>query len=274
MGLAVNAIHLMAKLSLFALAGGASPIRDAHQINEPIIASNASGNAADATPLTQRRLAWTDTARPSGLTDIVVCINALTVSCEATGLHTKAERHLVHSVDAGALVDRKASQIDFAARLVALSFDFHQRGLLHEAELPLILALALFADELPADHPHIAVGLNNLAGVYQAQGRFYNAELLFRRSLIIRISSLPPGHPEITTGLMNLAGCYDAQGRHNEAVALLGLAVLSTHQAVRVIPDEPVTTRGDAFRLTPATSESVGRRLRTNPVPGPATSTK
>lgn len=273
MGIAVNAIYLMA-VSFFALPGASSPLREAHQINALAIASHAAGNITDTAPLALRRPALSDTALPSGHTDISACINTLTVRCETTGLNTEVPRHLVHSFEARVLVDRRADRINSAARLVALSFALHQRGFLHEAEPPLVMALALFADELPADHPHIAVGLNNLAGLYQAQGRFYDAELLFRRSLTIRISSLPAGHPEITVGLMNLAGCYDAQGRHNEAAALLDLAFLSTHKTVRVIPAEPVPTRGDVFWQAAETSDSVGRRLWTEPVPRPATSNK
>ncbi len=66
-----------------------------------------------------------------------------------------------------------------------------------------------------------AGGVNNLAGLYQAQGRIGEAEPLFKRALAIWEQALRPEHPYVDIALNNLAALYRTQGRNDEAERLL-----------------------------------------------------
>ena len=57
-------------------------------------------------------------------------------------------------------------------------------------------ALAIREKALGPEHPDVAIGLNNLAALYQAQGRHAEAEPLYKRALAIREKALGPDHPE------------------------------------------------------------------------------
>jgi hypothetical protein len=50
-----------------------------------------------------------------------------------------------------------------------------------------------------ADHPNVATGLNNLAGLYKSQGRYSEAEPLYLRSLQICEQRLGVDHPSTVT---------------------------------------------------------------------------
>ncbi len=56
-------------------------------------------------------------------------------------------------------------------------------------------SLAIREKALGPEHPHVAVSLNNLALLYQAQGRYAEAEPLHRRSLAIREKAPGRGPP-------------------------------------------------------------------------------
>ena len=56
-------------------------------------------------------------------------------------------------------------------------------------------ALDTFERVYGPDHYEIAVNLNNLAGVRQAQGRVAEAEALYRRALAIKETLLGGDHP-------------------------------------------------------------------------------
>ena len=66
-------------------------------------------------------------------------------------------------------------------------------------------------------HPSVATGLNNLAGLYQAQGRYGEAEPLFMRSLAIDEKALAPEHPEVATSFENYSALLRETGRTSEA---------------------------------------------------------
>ncbi|MBO0237246.1 tetratricopeptide repeat protein, partial [Vibrio parahaemolyticus] len=66
---------------------------------------------------------------------------------------------------------------------------------------------------LGPDHPNVAMSLNSLAGLYDAQGQYALAEPLYKRSLAIREKALGPDHPNVAMSLNNLAGLYGAQGQ-------------------------------------------------------------
>ena len=81
-------------------------------------------------------------------------------------------------------------------------------------------ALKLGKEVLPADHPHIATSMNNLAATYGALGRHEEALRLKEETLAFRKRVLPADHPDIATSMNNLAATYGALGRHEEALRL------------------------------------------------------
>lgn len=68
-----------------------------------------------------------------------------------------------------------------------------------------------------ADHPNVAMSLNNLAAVYVATKNYATAEPLYKRSLTIMTKALGPNHPALVTNLENLAALYRATNRDEEA---------------------------------------------------------
>ena len=73
---------------------------------------------------------------------------------------------------------------------------------------------------LGPDHPDVAVSLNNLGQLYEAEGRYADAEPLFKRSLAIWEKALGPDHPDVAASLNNLAVFYQRQGRYADAEPL------------------------------------------------------
>ncbi|MEB3117632.1 MAG: tetratricopeptide repeat protein, partial [Limnothrix sp.] len=73
---------------------------------------------------------------------------------------------------------------------------------------------------LAADHPQLAMHLQSLATVYEAQGRYKEAEPLCQRALAIREQVLGGDHPDTATSLGNLASLYESQGRYEAAEPL------------------------------------------------------
>ncbi len=90
----------------------------------------------------------------------------------------------------------------------------------NEAEPNLRKSLAIRRAALPAGHPDIATGLNNLANLLYAQNKLAETEPLYREALAIWRAALPAGHPEIATGLSNLAALLHDQNEPAEAEPL------------------------------------------------------
>ncbi len=53
-------------------------------------------------------------------------------------------------------------------------------------------SLAILEKALGPEHPNVAMSLNNLALLYEAQGRYGDAEPLYKRSLAISEKVLGP----------------------------------------------------------------------------------
>ena len=71
---------------------------------------------------------------------------------------------------------------------------------------------------LGPDHPNVAIRLNNLAALYQAQGKYAEAEPLYQRSLAIVEKALGPGHPNMALGLENYAVLLRETGRFTDGL--------------------------------------------------------
>ena len=65
--------------------------------------------------------------------------------------------------------------------------------------------LAIMEKTLRADHPDVAICLNNLGQLYCAQGKYDQAEVLYKRSLAIMANTLGADHPNVAACLNNLA---------------------------------------------------------------------
>ncbi len=70
------------------------------------------------------------------------------------------------------------------------------------------------------EHPHVAMSLDNLANLYQAQGNYAEAEPLYKRALAISEGVLGPEHPDVAQSLNNLARLYQDQRQYAEAEPL------------------------------------------------------
>ncbi len=135
-------------------------------------------------------------------------------------------RLLTHALAATA----HAEELDAAAAatdrlLNQAGLYLRQRAQFAEAQDTLQRALAIAERVYGPDHPHVATGLNNLAGVLQDQGDLAGAKERFERALAIRQAALPPDHPDIAQGLNNLAGVLQDQGDLNQARALFERAL-------------------------------------------------
>ncbi|QTF93775.1 tetratricopeptide repeat protein, partial [Halomonas sp. BM-2019] len=116
----------------------------------------------------------------------------------------------------------QAGIIDPSARL------FNENGVLllgkalyAEAEPLMRRALAIDEASLGADHPTVAIRLNNLASLLQATNRLAEAEPLMRRALAIDEASLGADHPTVAIDLNNLAQLLQATNRLAEAEPLM-----------------------------------------------------
>src|SRR6516162_3402663 len=98
-------------------------------------------------------------------------------------------------------------------------------------------ALAIQEKALGPNHPSVAVSLNNLAELYQAEGRYAEAEPLYKRSLAIREKALGPVHPDVAASLGNLAQLYKDQGRFADAEPLFKRSLTIRKKALG--PDHP-----------------------------------
>ena len=85
---------------------------------------------------------------------------------------------------------------------------------------------------LGADHPELALTLNNLAELYRIQARFDEALPLYNRALEIDRRSLGQEHPNVALGLNNLALLHYDRGAYVEAEALLHQALAIEEQAL------------------------------------------
>ncbi|HEV2763133.1 MAG TPA: tetratricopeptide repeat protein, partial [Pyrinomonadaceae bacterium] len=70
---------------------------------------------------------------------------------------------------------------------------------------------------LGPEHPDVALGLNNLAGVYHNQGESAKAASLLARALGICEKSLGPNHPNTSVVRENYTGMLKKPGAKRKA---------------------------------------------------------
>jgi len=72
----------------------------------------------------------------------------------------------------------------------------YKQGKYGEAEPLYRRSLAIMEAKLGAEHPSVATGLNNLAGLLITQNKFVEAESMLRRAFEIRELKLGKEHPD------------------------------------------------------------------------------
>ena len=89
-----------------------------------------------------------------------------------------------------------------------------------EARVALDRALTMMIEQRGAEHPDVAVLLNNLGALARETEQLDEARSLFERALALEQASLGPGHPQVATTLTNLGNIALLQGKYDEAGGL------------------------------------------------------
>ena len=132
-------------------------------------------------------------------------------------IYTPAQPHLTHILP----IADKAGIAQPTSRLMnVLAVYAQQRADFAAAEPLYRRALAIDETSYGPDHPSVATGLNNLAGLLRATNRLSEAEPLYRRALSIHETSYGPDHPLVAASLNNLALLLSATNRLSEAEPL------------------------------------------------------
>jgi tetratricopeptide (TPR) repeat protein len=77
--------------------------------------------------------------------------------------------------------------------------------------------LRITEKEYESDDPRIALALQNLASLYEAQGKFKEAETALRRALAIYERAYSRNHPSSATTLQSLSGFYLRTEKYSDA---------------------------------------------------------
>ena len=166
------------------------------------------------------------------------------LSAAATSAELGALKNLQLSYAAAATYYRQAAAVipheealTQAEYLNEEGMAWYAAGQYVDAQTPLEHTLALREKILGLEHPDVALSLNNLAGLSQAQGRYGDAEPRYQRALAIREKALGPEHPDVALSLNNLAVLSHDQGRYAEAEPLHQRALAIREKALG--PEHP-----------------------------------
>ncbi|CAM9461600.1 unnamed protein product, partial [Ectocarpus fasciculatus] len=137
------------------------------------------------------------------------------------------------------------------SRRALLSANTVRAGLAHilseqakydESKALCVRSLAMYEKVYGPDHPAVATGLNNWAGVLKRQGKYKEATDLCVRSLAIREKGVGPDHPDVAVGLNNWAGLLKRQGKYEEAAPLYVRSLAIREEVYG--PDHPAVATG------------------------------
>ena len=136
------------------------------------------------------------------------------------------------------------SELVFAENLGKLSVTLYQQGKYKEAIPLAIRALTIEEKILGAEHPKVAISLDNLALLYKKMGAYIKAESLYQRALTIFEKDLGPEHLDVATNLNNQASLYfemdyysKAEPLYRRALAIYEENLGSTHPSVAISMD-------------------------------------
>jgi tetratricopeptide (TPR) repeat protein len=111
------------------------------------------------------------------------------------------------------------------------------KGLYHKAEQWMRRSLKIDEASFGADHPKVAILLNNLAQLLKATNRLDKAEPLMRRALKIDEASFDTDHPKVAIRLNNLAQLLQDTNRLDKAEPLMRRALKIDESSLG--PDHP-----------------------------------
>ena len=100
-------------------------------------------------------------------------------------------------------------------------------------------ALAIREKSLDPAHRNVAMNLDDLAGVYEAQGRFKGGRVASDACRFDLGGHVEPGHPDVEASLEGLADLYVRERRFQEAMPLYQRIVTTREQ--RLGHDHPLT---------------------------------
>jgi eukaryotic-like serine/threonine-protein kinase len=138
-------------------------------------------------------------------------------------------------------VKSKPDALKRAGLLVHYAYDLHGLKRLESAAMAYQQALDLYQENLSADHPDIAIALNNYAMLLLDLKRKPEAANLLQRSLDIRRKRFGDKHWMLVIGGANLAGMRAELGQHDIACALLQKAFTTAKIALE--PNDPLWAR-------------------------------
>jgi len=121
---------------------------------------------------------------------------------------------------AAANVSAQSKELEEARRLNGQVLQLYRAGRYDEAVPLAESVLATRERVLGAEHPDVAMSLNNLAALYRAKGDYRHAEPLYVRALAITEKALGAEHPYVATALNNLALMYFTKGYYERAEPL------------------------------------------------------
>ena len=78
--------------------------------------------------------------------------------------------------------------------------------------------LAIYRKQLGADHPDVAVALNNIGRACGRKGQYDKAIMYYEQSLAIYRKKLGNNHPNVATVLNNIGTAYQNKGFHDKAI--------------------------------------------------------
>ncbi len=110
-------------------------------------------------------------------------------------------------------------------------------------------SLAIREKKLGAEHLDVAVSLNNLGALYDAQDQFDKAEPFYRRALEIRQKLLPPESLDLAQSFSNLGELYLATHNNEKAEPLLQKAYAIRQAALSDKNPDRVAAKHDLWAV-------------------------
>lgn len=145
----------------------------------------------------------------------------------------QCDRLLPQAQHSASLLMARNLQTKEGARLLnQTAFYLTERARYADAEPLYQRALRIDEETHGANHPQIAIALNNLGSLYDSQGQYSIAEPLYQRALAIREQALGPAHPVVAGSLNNLGLLYCDQGQYSVAEPLHQRALAIGEQAL------------------------------------------
>lgn len=139
---------------------------------------------------------------------------------------SQCARLVPHALEVAKEIDEYNLALPEATRLLQQTgYYLLERGQHKKAEPLLRRALQLDEIIFGANHPRVAIALNNLATLLNETNRVAEAEPLLRRALLIDENNYGPNDPNVSIALNNLATLLQANDRLDEAESLLHRAL-------------------------------------------------